>query len=194
MAFGVSIIAQRRVRSGAPFSRSTRAACMIAPGPSTLGKRIASGPAPAAAIRSSGPHGVCGPLTRMTTSRPPKSPLAAATTCAARGSLASGATESSRSRISASAGRVARLGERLGVGAGHVEDAAARASNHEGLLTTRRAFKGKLAAAPDTAMRKKLNLWRMGIIKSTIGRPAAVRGRFERPVVRPDPGAGRRAG
>ena len=52
MAFGVSIIAQRRVLSGAPFSRSARAASMIAPGPSTLGKRMASGPAAAAAIRS----------------------------------------------------------------------------------------------------------------------------------------------
>ena len=49
MAFGVSIIAQMRVSSGASASRNIRAATMIAPGPSTLGKRMASGFAAAAA-------------------------------------------------------------------------------------------------------------------------------------------------
>ena len=106
-AFGVSIIAQIRVFSGAPASRSTRAAAMIAPGPSTLGKRIASGPAAEAAARSSSPHGVCGPLTRMTTSRPPKPPLrTASVTCPRAATFWSGATESSRSRMRASAGKV----------------------------------------------------------------------------------------
>ena len=113
IAFGVSIIAQMRVLSGAPFSRITLAASMIAPGPSTLGKRMASGPAAAAAMRSSVPHGVWGPLTLMTTSFAPKSPLTASTTCARAISLASGETESSRSRISASAGSVAALAKAL---------------------------------------------------------------------------------
>ena len=43
MAFGVSIIAQMRVPSGVSASRNARAATIIAPGPSTLGKRMASG-------------------------------------------------------------------------------------------------------------------------------------------------------
>src|SRR5476649_1213228 len=45
MALGVSIIAQMRVSSGAPASRNVRAAAIMAPGPSTFGKRMASGPA-----------------------------------------------------------------------------------------------------------------------------------------------------
>src|ERR1700727_2751907 len=49
IAVGVSIIAQMRVSSGASASRRTRAATIIAPGPSTLGKRMASGFAAAAA-------------------------------------------------------------------------------------------------------------------------------------------------
>ena len=50
------------------------------------------------------------------------------------------------------------LGECFGVRAGHVENAATRTSNHEGLLTTRQEFKDKNAAPPDAAVRKKFNL------------------------------------
>ena len=114
MAFGVSIIAQMRVRSGAPASRKVRAAAMIAPGPSTLGRRMASGPAAEAAMRSSSPHGVCGPLTRITTSRPPKPPARAAMATSPRAATFwSGATESSRSRISASAANVLAFAKAL---------------------------------------------------------------------------------
>ena len=87
---------------------------MIAPGPSTLGKRMASGPAAEAATRSSSPQGVCGPLTRMTTSRPPKPPArTASATCSRAATFWSGATESSRSRISASAGNVLAFAKAL---------------------------------------------------------------------------------
>src|SRR5574337_481623 len=86
------------------------------PRPGLLGAVVEpphSGPAPAAAIRSSGPHCVCGPLTRITTSRPPKSRLAASMTWARAISFESGATESSRSRMSASAGSVAAFANAL---------------------------------------------------------------------------------
>ncbi len=87
---------------------------MIAPGPSTFGSRIASGPAAEAAARSSSPHGVCGPLTRMTTSRAPSPPLRTASATAARAAIFwSGATESSRSKMSASAGKVAAFAKAL---------------------------------------------------------------------------------
>jgi hypothetical protein len=110
IAIGVSIIAHSRTRSGAPASRNSRAACMTEPGPSILGRRIASGPAAAAAARSSRPHIVWEALTRMMISRPPNPPArTSATTWSRAAALASGATESSRSRMTASAGRLRAL-------------------------------------------------------------------------------------
>ena len=70
---------------------------------STLGTTIASGPAAQVASRSAACHSVSAPLTLMVTSRPAYSPLAAAAQAASRAAgLASGATASSRSRISPS--------------------------------------------------------------------------------------------
>ena len=107
IASGVSIIAQMRVlRSHFMSSRRwpTRSSVSTRP---TFGTRMPSGPAWAAALRSSACQGVSMPLTRMNTSRPPKPPaFTASATCWRACSLASGATASSRSRITPSTGRV----------------------------------------------------------------------------------------
>ena len=103
MAYGVSTIAQSLVCSGAswPAIASTRRSTSSAE--FTLGTTIASGPAAHAASRSSACHSVSTPLTRMVSSRAPYSPEAAAAHAASRAAtLASGATASSRSRISPS--------------------------------------------------------------------------------------------
>ena len=71
----------------------------------TFGTTMPSGPAAQAAARSSACHSVSAPLTRIVTSRRPYSPEAAAAQAADRAAgFASGATASSRSRISASHG------------------------------------------------------------------------------------------
>src|SRR5690606_8326475 len=67
-----------------------------------FGTTMPCGPALAACRRSASCHSVSSPLTRMVTSREPYSPEAAAAHTRSRASsLASGATASSRSRISA---------------------------------------------------------------------------------------------
>ena len=107
IARGVSIMAQSRVASEARCVASAISAAAIASGSETFGSRIASGPASAAARRSASPQGVPSPFTRITTSRRPNPPaFTAAQTCVRAKSLVSGATESSRSRITASAGKV----------------------------------------------------------------------------------------
>ena len=107
IASGVSIIAQMRVlRSIFMSSRRwpTRSSCSTLP---IFGTRMASGAACAAAARSSACHGVSMALTRMNTSREPKPPaFTASATCRRACSLASGATASSRSRMTPSAGSV----------------------------------------------------------------------------------------
>ena len=107
IAVGVSIIAQMRVcRFACRLSRRAPIRSGWS-GVDTLGTRIASGAAATAAVRSSANHGVSMPLTRMNTSRAPKPPaFTAATTWLRAVSLASGATASSRSRITPSAGSV----------------------------------------------------------------------------------------
>jgi hypothetical protein len=99
-------MAQSIVWSGAPAfssastSRPTSAALL------TLGTTTASGPAAAAAARSASCHSVPIPLARIVNVRRPYSPLAAAAQAASRAAgLASGATASSRSRMSASQAR-----------------------------------------------------------------------------------------
>ena len=70
---------------------------------------------------------------RMNTSRAPNPPaFTAATTCSRAAALASGATASSRSRITPSAGKRLGLLQRAGIGARHVEHAAARTDGHGG--------------------------------------------------------------
>ena len=107
MASGVSIIAQTRVLRSMCMSSSRRPISSSCSGCEIFGTRMASGAACAAAARSSACHGVSMPLTRMNTSRLPKPPaLTASATCARACSLASGATASSRSRITPSTGSV----------------------------------------------------------------------------------------
>ncbi len=107
---GVSIIAHSRVFAGAPMEPSTLATVTMSPGCATFGTRIASGATLAAARRSSMPQAVSMALGRITSSRRPYPPaLTAAHTPARAAALPSGATESSRSRISESAGIVRAL-------------------------------------------------------------------------------------
>ena len=68
---GVSIIAQIRLRSGAPCVAISSAARTTSPALSTFGSRIASGPAAQARARSSPPHSVSSPLIRISSLRPP---------------------------------------------------------------------------------------------------------------------------
>ena len=107
-ATGVSTIAQSRVCSGAPGGLHGRDQSDAPRRPSsTLGTTIASGPAAAAAARSASCHCVPSPLTRIVSSRLPYSPDCTAAQAFSRAaSFASGATASSRSRMSASTGRV----------------------------------------------------------------------------------------
>lgn len=69
IATGVSIIAHTAVRSGAPAASRAASTALTVSAPSTLGTTTASGPASAAARRSSACQGVPGALTRMVTSR-----------------------------------------------------------------------------------------------------------------------------
>ena len=134
MAFGVSIIAQMRVSSGAPASRSVRAAAMIAPGRRPWAREWRPVSAAEAATRSSSPHGVCGPLTRMTTSRPPKPPARTASSdLFAGGDFLVGRDRILEIEDQRVGGQRLGLRQGLGVGAGHVEDASTRAGKHEHL-------------------------------------------------------------
>ena len=118
IASGVSTIAHSFVCSGAPCrlhrrrpARAPRRRCR------PWARRSRPGPAAHAAARSSSCHSVSAPLTRIVTSRAPYSPDAAAAQAASRAAgLASGATASSRSRISASHGMRLRLLQRALVG------------------------------------------------------------------------------
>jgi hypothetical protein len=98
-ACAVSIIAQ----SAGPGPSSARA-WRRSPGLETLGSSTASGAAARHAARSSAPHSVSRPLTRITHSRWPKPPAAAAWSRAA--AFCSGATASSRSGITTSHARL----------------------------------------------------------------------------------------
>ena len=71
IAIGVSIIAHKRVDSGAPAFRNSLAAIMMSPGVDTFGMSTAAGATAAAAIMSARPHSVDNALTRMTISRAP---------------------------------------------------------------------------------------------------------------------------
>ena len=107
MAIGVSIIAQSVVWSGAPYLSRASTSWATSAALLTLGTTTASGPACAAASRSASCHSVPMPLTRMVRVRRPYSPLDAAAAADSRAAgLASGATASSRSKITASIGSV----------------------------------------------------------------------------------------
>ena len=108
IAAGVSIIAQiRTLCIVCMLSRRCAISSQLLRRVEIFGIRIASGAAAAAAVRSSANHGVSKPLMRMNTSRGPKPPaFTAATTWSRAVALASGATASSRSRITPSAGSV----------------------------------------------------------------------------------------
>ena len=98
---------QMVVFEGAPASFMIFSISWTCAALSTFGSRIASGPAFDAAIMSSLPQGVSRPFTRMMISRLPYSPDAAlAQTIPRASTLASGATASSRSRMSASAAKL----------------------------------------------------------------------------------------
>ena len=104
IAWGVSTMAQILVCSGAPPAWSPASMAATSAGEFTLGTTTAAGPAAAAAARSSACQSVSSPFTRMVSSRLPYSPeVRAATTLSRASALASGATASSRSRISESA-------------------------------------------------------------------------------------------
>ena len=119
IARGVSTIAQRRVRSGAPCRSIVSTRVRTAAAESTLGTTIASGPAAQAAARSSSCHAVPAPLTRIVSSRLPKPPDPAAAQADSRApTFASGATASSRSRIRPSQGSVAALASARSLDAG----------------------------------------------------------------------------
>jgi hypothetical protein len=107
IASGVSIIAQIRVLRSVPISSRRRPMSSSVSGLDTFGTRMTSGAARAAADRSSACQGLSTPLMRMNTSRPPKPPaFTASAACLRAVSLASGATESSRSTITPSTGNV----------------------------------------------------------------------------------------
>jgi hypothetical protein len=119
MAIGVSIIAHSQIRwpAARPVSRAVTACRSV--DFDTLGTRIPSGPAWAAACRSSIPHAVSRPLMRTITSRAPKPRAAtAAMTWSRAAALASGATASSRSRMTASQGSVFAFSRALALAPG----------------------------------------------------------------------------
>jgi hypothetical protein len=62
---------QSAMDPGAPWAARVSRAATTAAGDSTLGRSTAAAPERAAAIKSSRPHGVSSPLTRITTSRRP---------------------------------------------------------------------------------------------------------------------------
>src|ERR1041385_5458963 len=89
------------------MSSSRRPTSSSVSGLDTFGIRIASGAGCSAADKSSACQGVSVALMRMKTSRWPKPPaFTASATCLRAVSLASGATESSRSRMTPSAASV----------------------------------------------------------------------------------------
>ena len=95
------------MRSGAPCFSIAATSARTASAESTFGTTIASGPAAHAAAMSASCHSVSAPLIRMVSSRRPYSPDCTAAHAASRAAgLASGATASSRSRISPSQGIV----------------------------------------------------------------------------------------
>src|SRR5476649_1027748 len=106
-ANGVSIMAHKGILRSARRSNShspSRSRCSTVV---IFGTRMPSGPAWAAAVKSSTAQGVSSALMRMITSRRPKPPaFTALTTCARAASLAAGATASSRSRMMPSTGSV----------------------------------------------------------------------------------------
>ncbi len=107
MAVGVSTIAQIVMAPGAPAASSRADTSSRYAADPTLGMTMAAAPEPAAAAMSSAPHGVSRPLQRIVISRCPYSPDCAAATALVRAaSFASGATASSRSKMSASVGMV----------------------------------------------------------------------------------------
>ena len=71
MPRGVSIMHQTGRPAGAPAASRTAQARRTASADSTLGSRMAPGPAAAMAARSAWPQGVSRPLTRTTSSRRP---------------------------------------------------------------------------------------------------------------------------
>ncbi len=107
MASGVSIIAHTRILWSALMSMSRSATSSKWPGLDTLGTSTASGLALATMLRSSSHHGVSSALMRTMISRAPNPPAVRASKTSPRAvAFASGATESSRSRMTASAGSV----------------------------------------------------------------------------------------
>src|SRR6516164_975455 len=110
MASGVSIIAQTRIFWSALMSTRRSPTSSRWLGLDTFGTSTASGLALATALRSSSHHSVSRPLMRTMTSRAPKEPVVTASNiCWRAAALPSGATESSRSRMTASAGKVRAL-------------------------------------------------------------------------------------
>ena len=107
MASGVSIIAHTRIFWSALMSTRRSATSSRWSALDTFGTSTASGLALATALRSSSHHCVSRPLMRTITSRAPKAPaLTASETWRRAAAFASGATESSRSRMTASVGKV----------------------------------------------------------------------------------------
>lgn len=113
----VSIITHSCVCGGASASAAWQA--WMSAGELTLGTSTASGPAAAIAARSAAPHSVPSALARITSSRSPNPPSNTAAIAASRAaSLCSGATASSRSRITTSHGRVRALASAFALEAG----------------------------------------------------------------------------
>ncbi len=106
-ARAVSIIAQTLIDASALMSLSRSAMALRSATLEILGTRMPSGRAWPAMVTSSTHHGVSRLLTRISTSRLPK-PLAATALAiwSRANALPSGATESSRSRMMPSAGRM----------------------------------------------------------------------------------------
>ena len=107
IARGVSTMAHSEVCSGAPAAVIAEASERTSSARLTLGTTIPAGPAAHTAARSSSCQGEPSPLMRMVSSRIPYAPETAAAQASSRAALfASGATASSRSRISPSTGRL----------------------------------------------------------------------------------------
>src|SRR6266702_5986386 len=106
-ARAVSIIAHTRIEMSALMSLRRLAIAVRSSTLETFGTRMPSGRALPAMVTSSIHHGESSALTRIRISRLPKPPLAMACAIWSRAiALASGATESSRSRMMPSAGRL----------------------------------------------------------------------------------------
>ena len=121
-------MAHSAVCSGAPAAAIAEASDRTSSARLTLGTTIPAGPAAHTAARSSSCHGEPSPLMRMVSSRIPYAPETAAAQASSRAApFASGATASSRSRISPSTGRRLGLLESALVGRRQVEDRPPRA-------------------------------------------------------------------